>query len=82
LARANAISFVDHQKIGDWALWLGSFNPTHEYIQIVQSVGMMSYHNCYCLLGRRLHVYEELADELPSIITHLHVRLNETYEVE
>jgi hypothetical protein len=82
LARAKAVTFVDHQRIGDWALWIGAFHPTHEHIQVTEAIGRMSYHSCYRLLGRRLRVYEELADQLPSIVNHLHVRLNETRSVE
>lgn len=76
IARTKAVTFTDYQKIGDWALWIGTINPQHKNREVVESLGRLSYLSCYRLLGRRVTVYEELADELPHIVTQLHVRLN------
>lgn len=78
LAQAHAKTFVDYQMIGDWALWVTAFNQSHQHKQVIESMGRLSYDSCYRLLGRKIGVYEELADELPIITNHIHVRLNET----
>ena len=62
-------SFVAYQRIGDWILFVDSFYP--ESIKsnqdVVESIGQLSYYACYRLLKRQWHVYERLADELPTI---------------
>lgn len=77
LAQSRAKSFVDYQHIGDWALWIGSYNNPGMNIRIIETMGRLSYGSCYRLLGRRLRVYEELADELPTITRHVYASLNE-----
>lgn len=61
--------FVSFQRIGDWVLWVDSVYP--EYInghrELIESIGRRSYYTCHRIMRGQWHVYEELADELPSI---------------
>jgi hypothetical protein len=68
-------SVVD-AKASATTLWIGSINPQHEHRNVVQTFGRLSYMSCYRLLGRRIHVYEELADDLPQIVDQLQIGLD------
>lgn len=65
--------FVRFQKIGDWVLWADIFNPEyiHDNKEIIQTIGRMSYYTCHRILQKQWRVYEELADELPSLTTQV-----------
>ena len=80
IARVNAMNFIDYQRIGDWALWVGSMNHSCEHRVVIETFGRMSYHNCYNLLGRKMSVYEELSQDLPIIVDQIHLQLNELQE--
>lgn len=57
--------FVQFQKLGDWILWLDSIHPTATNETII-SIGRSSYYMCYKFV-KSWKVYEELADNLPTI---------------
>jgi hypothetical protein len=62
--------FVAFQTIGDWTLWMSSIVPKTDKSQreLVERFGRLSYYECYRLLKKQWRLYEELADDLPSII--------------
>ncbi len=71
-------SFELYQNLGDWILWIESTYPaalkdaTNEYYY---TLGQQSFHRCFILTNRTWKVFEEIADTLPYIITHLHAEL-------
>ena len=79
LATAGANTFLDHQNIGDYAVWKSSFHQGYLNQMVVESCGRRAYHQCYIMLGRRVDVYEALADELPIVTRERHMRLNDEF---
>lgn len=62
--------FDDYRRVGDWVLWCGTFVPVQmdAHRQVFESLGRLSYGACYRILHSQWPLYEELADELPSIV--------------
>lgn len=77
LATAEANRFSDLQNIGDFAVWMSSFKQGYINQLVVESCGRQAYHQCYLQLGKRVAVYEMMADELPVVAREIHVRLND-----
>lgn len=69
--------FSAFQRIGDWVLWVDSVMPAHvhESREVIQNLGRLSYYRCHRLMGGKWKVYEELADDLPSLVRHVRQRL-------
>lgn len=67
--------FIEYQRIGDWALWAASMVPEsiHDERDVVETMGRLSYLACYRFV-KEWPVYEELADELPTITRAISVR--------
>jgi hypothetical protein len=61
--------FATFQRIGDWVLWVNIVMPEslEGTREAVESVGRQSYYTCHRILRGQWHVYEELADDLPTI---------------
>ena len=57
------------QRIGDWVLWVNIVMPEslEGTREAVESVGRQSYYTCHRILRGQWRVYEELADDLPTI---------------
>ena len=70
-------SFTEFQRIGDWVLWAQVVVPEHvaPHRELVQSIGRLSYYTCHRILMGKWRVYEELADELPTLARHVRHRL-------
>jgi hypothetical protein len=68
--------FYSFQRVGDWALWVGSFHPTHAHHEVIETMGRLSYHRCNSMLRNQWKVYEELADKLPTIVDNIHDELS------
>jgi hypothetical protein len=70
-ARARNLGFPALQRLGDGVTWLAIVAPeclgTHERVAV--SVARVSYGTCHRLLRGRWKLYEELADDLPRLIT-------------
>lgn len=66
-------NFATHQQIGDCVLFLGSIYPEFikEHRTVVESMGQQSYYACYVMLNRQWKIYEELADELPMLMSEI-----------
>lgn len=64
--------FAGFQRIGDWVLWIDVIMPAHLDMnrEAIETIGRMSYYSCHRILHGQWLVYEELADELPSIARH------------
>ncbi len=60
--------FATFQRIGDWVLWIDAVHPSsiEDHLQVVESIGRMSYYACNHLV-KQWPLYEELADDLPRI---------------
>jgi hypothetical protein len=69
--------FVGFQRIGDWVLFVGSVHPSHfnGVHDFVENIGRLSYNRCFRLMGKQWRLYQELADELPSLVARVHSRL-------
>lgn len=69
--------FVGFQRIGDWVLFIDSVHPGHfnGVRDFVENIGRLSYYRCFRLMGGSWRVYEELADELPSLAAKVRRRL-------
>jgi hypothetical protein len=61
--------FAGFQRIGDWVLWVDAVFPDSIASErfVVESFGRMSYLSCHRILRGQWRLYEELADELPSL---------------
>ena len=69
--------FESYQAIGDWILIRNSIiAPKEEYQELHYVVGSICFYHCYKLLNREWKLYEELADNLSSIINQLQSSLN------
>lgn len=69
--------FAEYQRIGDWVLFVNVMLPEsiqHEQ-EAVLTIGRLSYYTCYRLIRYKWDVYEELADELPSLTQHVRRKL-------
>lgn len=66
-------SFSQFQNIADWILWAESTFPTalndasKEYYH---TLGQLCYYKCYIMTKRSWIVFEEIADNLPNIVTY------------
>jgi hypothetical protein len=70
---------VKFQRLGDWILWSASLVPqSFDSLGIVQAVGQQSYDACYRLLRRQWKLYDELASDLPRIVSSVNQRLQIT----
>jgi hypothetical protein len=69
--------FATFQRIGDWVLFIDTVFPEHfnGVRECVENIGRLSYYRCFRLMGGKWHVYEELADELPSLAVKVRHRL-------
>lgn len=70
-------NFATFQRIGDWALWLGSFHPStmKNNCNVIETFGRLSYHACHRIMQGQWVIYEELADELPNIVERVNLKL-------
>lgn len=69
--------FAEYQRIGDWVLFVNVVLPEsieHER-EAVTTIGQLSYYSCYRLIHYKWDLYEELADELPSLALHVRLKL-------
>ena len=69
--------FVQYQRIGDWVLFLDVVLPDSikDEREAVETIGRLSYLACYRLIRYKWDVYEELADQLPSLAMHVRRKL-------
>ena len=69
--------FAAFQRIGDWVLWVDAVVPEsiEREHEAVESIGRLSYYACHRILRGQWHVYEKLADELPTIAARVRRRL-------
>ncbi len=69
--------FVTFQRIGDYVLFIDTAYPEHfnGIRECVENVGRLSYQRCFRLMGGKWRVFEELADELPSLVSKVRRRL-------
>jgi hypothetical protein len=69
--------FASLQRIGDWVLFVDSVMPDHikDVRECVETMGRLSYYRCFRLMGGKWRIYEELADELPTLAEIVRRRL-------
>ena len=69
--------FASFQRIGDWVLWSGIVVPDRceQERDVALLFGRLSYLSCHRILRGQWRVYEELANELPSLAAEAHRRL-------
>lgn len=67
-------SFSSFQKLGDWSLWINSMYVPKD-AGVVQTFGRLSYYTCHRMTKGKWKVYEELADELPTIVNGIRCKL-------
>lgn len=69
--------FAEFQRIGDWVLFADTVFPDHlnGVRDFAENVGRLSYYECFRLMGQSWRVYEELADELPTLVARVRNRL-------
>ena len=62
--------FAAFQRLGDWVLWVDAMHPEFiaDHHEVIESIGRMSYYACHRIMRGEWRVYEELADQLPSIV--------------
>ena len=62
--------FETFQMLGDWTLWTSVNAPYPEKGErdLVETCGRLSYCSCHRIMMGRWRLYEELADEMPSIV--------------
>jgi len=68
--------FATYQRIGDWVLWVDAMCPDslRGKQEVVENFGRLAYYSCHRILRGQWHIYEELADSLPSIATRIRQR--------
>jgi len=73
----KAGDFTAFQRIGDWVLWIDAIAPAsiERDREVIESIGRLSYYTCHRILKGKWKVYEELADELPTIAARVRMRL-------
>lgn len=61
--------FVGFQRIADWVLFVETMYPEHlKGVQdVIESLGRQSYYSCHRIIRGQWRLFEELADELPTI---------------
>lgn len=71
--RTKRYDFEQSQQLADWVLWALSFFPAsvQDHREVVETLGRLSYYHCYRIVPSWT-VFDELADELPSITRQLH----------
>lgn len=71
-------SFIKHQRIGDWILWVKSVYPQSikENQELIDSIGRLSYYACYHILSKKWKLYQELADNLTEITASINKELS------
>ena len=69
--------FVAYQRLGDWVLFVDVVLPDSikNEREAVETIGRLSYLACYRILRGKWDVYEELADELPTIARRVRRKL-------
>lgn len=69
--------FAEYQRIGDWVLFVNVILPEsiEQEREAVTTIGRLSYYSCYRLINYKWDLYEELADELPSLALHVRRKL-------
>jgi hypothetical protein len=69
--------FATFQRIGDWTLWVSAFAPHPQKGQrnLVERFGRQSYLACHRIMRGQWRLYEELADELPTIVYDVRCRI-------
>jgi hypothetical protein len=69
--------FAGFQRIGDWILFIDAIHPQHfdGIRETVETLGRLSYYRCFRIMNGKWRLYEELADELPSLAAKVRKRL-------
>ncbi len=69
--------FAAFQRIGDWVLFVDVILPDSikNEREAVETIGRLSYHTCYRILRGKWDVYEELADQLPTLAQRVRRKL-------
>lgn len=69
--------FAAFQRIGDWVLFVDVILPDSIKYEreAVETIGRLSYLACYRIVRGKWDVYEELADQLPSLAKHVRRKL-------
>jgi hypothetical protein len=64
--------FASFQRLGDHVLWVETFCPeaVEQNFDTVTRFAKISYYRCFRLAGCTWQVYEELADNLPTIASN------------
>jgi hypothetical protein len=74
----NKQDFLTYQNLGDWIFFANTMAPSHlqgaskEYYDTVARV---SYYSCYRLIDRKWKLFEELADNFPSLESQVKQKL-------
>lgn len=63
-------SFKEHQRVGDWVLWVGIMYPSSiiQYEDVAFMLGSASYRSCCNIMNGTWPVFNVLSAELRSII--------------
>jgi hypothetical protein len=78
-AEARSIPTFDRfQRIGDHVLWVTTMCPAFfaGNEDVSETIGRLSYQTCHRLMNRQWPLYEELADDLPTIAKSVRQRLS------
>jgi hypothetical protein len=76
VATNEAVSFIDNQQIGDWALYSCSMLKPLKHRDVIEECGRRAYRRCHLLLGKRVWAYDYLSSELPTLTTLLRRELS------
>lgn len=76
-AAVQSGDFAQFQRLGDWILWADVVVPEHfaDSRELVDGIGRRAYYSCHRILRGQWRVYEELADELPTIVQQVRSKL-------
>ena len=71
-------SFERYQQLGDWILFNNAMFPESLVVsdEYYSSIARLSYYKCYQIVNREWKLYEELADNFPTVVRHLHVEMS------
>lgn len=65
----RTVDLTSLQSLGDWVLWTSTVFP-EGVAEIAESLGRLCYYRCYRLVPAWV-VYEELADNMPTLVSQL-----------
>ena len=74
-------NFERYQQIGDWILFSSAMFPESFVVSsdYYDSIARLSYYKCYQIVNKQWKLFEELADNFPNVVKHLHAEMGASH---